>query len=185
MHQRQRYMIFKGLTDKFKQKSGAKYLRQQLQKPREGVGRASGIQAIGVIVDLDKFTNPEQFYELIDAFSLRPNAVKIIGYKRFYDKNSPYATPVFSDKDLGWNGAIENSYALEFLTREYDLLINYFTEDSLVMQLMSIKARARMRVGFSGVDPVYNDLILGADPADFRLFKKEMKKYLTVLNQCA
>lgn len=178
-------MILKGLTDKFKHKSGVKYLRQQLQKPREAVGRASGIQAIGVIVDLDKFTNPEQFYELIEAFSLRPNAVKIIGYKRFYDKNSPYATPVFSDKDLGWNGAIENSYALEFLTREYDLLINYFTEDNLVMQLMSIKARARMRVGFSGVDPVYNDLILGADPEDFRLFKKEMKKYLAVLNQCA
>lgn len=178
-------MILKGLTEKFKHKSGVKHLRQQLQKPRETVDRSSGIQAIGVIVDLDKFTNPEQFYELIDAFSLRPNAVKIIGYKRFYDKNSPYATPVFSDKDLGWNGAIENSYALEFLNREYDLLINYFTEDNLVMQLMSIKTRARIRVGFSGVDPAYNDLILGVDPADFGLFKKELKKYLAVLNEWA
>lgn len=178
-------MILKGLTEKFKQKSGVKYLRQELQKPRETVDRSAGIQAIGVIVDLDRFTNPESFYELIDAFSLRPNAIKIIGYKRFYDKNSPYATPVFSDKDLGWHGAIENSYALEFLSREYDLLINYFTEDNLVMQLMSIKARARMRVGFSGVDPVYNDLILAVDPTDFGLFKAEMKKYLTVLNEWA
>lgn len=178
-------MILKGLTDKFKYKSGVKHLKQQLQQPRETVDRPSGIQAIGVIVDLDKFANPELFYELIDAFSLRPNAVKIIGYKRFYDKNSPYSTPVFSDKDLGWNGTIENSYALEFLSREYDLLINYYNEDNLVMQLMSVKSRARMRVGFSGVDPVYNDLILGCDPADFRLFKTEMKKYLALFKELA
>jgi hypothetical protein len=178
-------MILKGLTEKFKFKSGQKYLRQELQKPREAVDRSTGIQAVGVIVDLDQFTDPELFYELIDTFSLRPNAVKIIGYKRFYDKNSPYSTPVFSDKDLGWNGAIENSYALEFLSREYDLLINYFTEDNLVMQLMSIKARARMRIGFSGVDPAYNDLILGVDPGDFALFRAEMKKYLAVLKEWA
>lgn len=178
-------MILSRLTGKFKRRSGVNYLRHQLEKPREAAERPSGIQAIGVIVDMDKFTNPELFYELIYAFSLRPNAVKIIGYKRFYDKNSPYSTPVFSDKDLGWKGAIENSYALEFLNREYDLLINYFTEENLMMQLMSIKTRSRMRVGFSGVDPEYNDLIFGADAADFGLFMKEMKKYLTVLIEWA
>ncbi len=178
-------MILKGLTEKFKQKSGAKYLRQQLQQPRESVGRSQGIQAVGVIVDLDRFDNPDRFYELIDAFSLRPNAVKIIGYKRSYDKNSPYATPVFSDKDLGWHGQIENSYVLEFLSREYDLLINYFAEENLMMQLMSIHVKAQMRVGFAGIDPAYNDLILGGEPADFSLFKSEMKKYLVVLKQWA
>lgn len=178
-------MILKGLTEKFKQKSGARYLRQQLQKPRESGERSQGIQVVGVLVDLERFDNPERFYELIESFSLRPNAVKIIGYKRSYDKNSPYATPVFSDKDLGWHGQIENSYALEFLSREYDLLINYFADENLMMQLMSIKVKAQMRVGFAGVDPVYNDLILGCDPADFGLFKSELKKYLTVLKQWA
>ncbi len=178
-------MILKGLTEKFKQKSGAKYLRQQLQQPRAGLERSQGIQVVGVLVDLDRFDDPERFYELIEAFSLRPNAVKIIGYKRFYDKNSPYATPVFSDKDLGWHGQIENSYVLEFLSRDYDLLINYFAEENLMMQLMSVKVKAQMRIGFAGIDPAYNDLILGGDPADFGLFKSEMKKYLAVLKQWA
>ena len=176
-------MILKGLTEKFKRKSGAKYLRQQLQLPREGLERSKGIQVVGVLVDLDRFDNPERFYELIKAFSLRPNAVKIIGYKRSYDKNSPYATPVFSDKDLGWHGQIENSYVLEFLSRSYDLLINYFAEENLMMQLLSVKVKARLRIGFTGIDPAYNDLILGGDPADFGLFKSEMKKYLVVLKQ--
>ena len=134
---------------------------------------------------MDSFTNPEVFYELIDAFGLRPNAVKIIGYKGFYDKNSPYATPVFSDKDLGWNGEIENSYALEFLSREYDLLINYYVQDSLMMKLMSVRAKARMRVGFAELDPAFNDLILGCPMDDFKIFKTEMQKYLAVLKEIA
>ncbi|HZJ21565.1 MAG TPA: hypothetical protein VFD35_14605, partial [Pricia sp.] len=84
---------------------------------------------------------------------------------------------------LGWNGNIENSYALEFLSREYDLLVNYYTAENLLIQLMSIKTRARFRVGFKGVDRVYNDLIMDAPLKDFTTFRKELKKYLGVLNE--
>lgn len=178
-------MFFKGLKDKFKHKSGLKYLKRELEHPRNTPARQSGIRSVGVILDLDVYSNAEAFFELIETYGLRPNAVKVIGYKRFYDKNSPYATPVFSDKDLGWNGDIENSYALEFLGREYDLLINYFNENNLLMQLMSIKTMARMRVGFAEVDPAFNDLILGCDIQDFKVFMKELQKYLMVLKELA
>ena len=178
-------MFLKGLKDKFKYKSGLKYLKRELDHPRAIPERQIGIRSVGVILDLDVFTTPEVFYDLIDTYGLRPNAVKIIGYKRFYDKNSPYATPVFSDKDLGWNGDIENSYALEFLGREYDLLINYFNQNNLLMQLMSIKSKARMRVGFAEVDSEFNDLILGCDIQDFKVFMKELQKYLVVLKELA
>lgn len=178
-------MFLKGLKDKFKYKSGLKYLKRELAHPRTVPDRKMGIRSVGVILDLDVFNTPEVFYDLIDTYGLRPNAIKIIGYKRFYDKNSPYATPVFSDKDLGWNGDIENSYALEFLGREYDLLINYFNQNNLLMQLMSIKSSARMRVGFAEVDSEYNDLILGCDIQDFQVFMKELQKYLLVLKELA
>ena len=132
-------MFLKGLKDKFKYKSGLKYLKEELNSPPEILERPKGITSIGIIVDLDSFDQAEKFFDFIDDFKLRPNAVKVIGYKSYYDKNSPYATPVFSDKDLGWNGNIENSYALEFLSREYDLLVNYYTVDNLMMQLMKKK----------------------------------------------
>ncbi len=176
-------MFLKGLTDKFKFKSGQKYLRQELKNSVPNVLRSQGIRSIAVIVDMDKFNKTELFYEFIDEFKLRPNAVKIIGYKSYYDKNSPYATPVFSDKDLGWNGTIENSYALEFLSREYDLLVNYYTQENLLLQLMTVRTKARINVGFSEVDKKYNDLIMNASIQDFKIFKLELKKYLRVLNE--
>ncbi|MEM6864295.1 MAG: hypothetical protein AAF575_03900 [Bacteroidota bacterium] len=176
-------MFFKGLQDKFKVKSGIKYLEEELEKPPVPVKREKGITSVACIVDLNHFANAEQFYELIDEFSLRPNAIKIIGYKRDFDNTSPYAIQVFTDKDLGWKGDIENGYVLEFLGREYDLLINYYDQDNLMMKLLSIRTPARLKVGFGALDPKFNDLILNVPLGDFKLFKRELKKYLTVLNE--
>ncbi len=176
-------MFLKGIKDKFKHKSGKKFLKEELAKTPPQVGRANGITSIGCIIDLDIFEKPELFFEFVDDYNLRPNAVKLIGYKKYYDKNSPYSTPVFSDKDLGWKGEIANSYALEFLGREYDLLINYYDTDNLLLQLMTVKSNARIKVGFKEVDQQLNDLILGLPLKDFKTFKLELKKYLRVLNE--
>lgn len=175
--------MFKGIKDKFKYKSGVKFLKEEISKPFATVKRKKGITSVGCLVDLDSFENPNHFYEFVDDYGLRPNAIKVIGYKSYYDKNSPYSTPVFSDKDLGWNGNIENSYVLEFLSREYDMLVNYYNQENLLLQIMSIKTKARVRVGFKEIDSKYNDLILGTQIDDFKTFKQELKKYLKVLNE--
>lgn len=176
-------MFLRGIQDKFKVKSGLKHLREEMQKPPKCVAREKGITSVGCIVDVDHFEKADSFYELIDEFSLRPNAIKIIGYKREYDKNSPYAIQIFSDKDLGWKGQIENGYVLEFLGREYDMLINYYEEDNLMMKLLSVKTQARLKVGLGSQDTKVNDLILNTPLKDFKLFKSELKKYLKVLNE--
>lgn len=176
-------MFLKGLKDRFKHKSALKFMREELENPYSPSRRKQGIQMLGVIVDLDKFPRTELFEEFVEVFGLHPNAVKVIGYKSYYDINSPYATPVFSDKDLGWNGDIENSYAQEFLSREYDVLINYYSEKNLMMQLMTVKTRARIKVGFAAVDKTFNDLIMDCSIKDFDLFKKEIRKYLSVLKE--
>nr|WP_313777736.1 MULTISPECIES: hypothetical protein [Allomuricauda] len=154
-----------------------------MEKTSVSVPKKKGISRIGCIVDVDNFHNAEAFYDLIEEYSLRPNAIKIIGYKREYDKNSPYAIQIYSDKDLGWKGEIENGYVLEFLGREYDMLISYYEEDNLMMKLLSVKTKARIKVGLGTLDPKINDLILNTPLKDFQLFKSELKKYLKVLNE--
>ena len=176
-------MFIRGLQDKFKVKSGLKFLKEEMEKPPKSIAREKGITSVGCIVDVDNFEKAESFYELIDEYALRPNAIKIIGYKREYDKNSPYAIQIFSDKDLGWKGQIENGYVLEFLGREYDMLINYYEEDNLMMKLLSVKTQARLKVGLGTQDAKVYDLILNTPLKDFKLFKSELKKYLKVLNE--
>jgi hypothetical protein len=176
-------MSLKGLKSKFKHKSAEKYLRQELKGFPPPVQREAPIGSVAIIVDLERFGQEERFHSLVEVLGLRPNAIRIIGYRAQYDKNSPYATPVFSDKDLGWKGAIENSYVLEFLSREYDLLINYFDEPRLLLQLLSLKVRAGMRIGFPGVNPAFNDLILECPLTEFEVVREEILKYLKLLNK--
>jgi len=153
-------MIFKAIQGKFKVKSGVKYLEDELNRPKPLSNRKQEVTTVGCIIDLDKFTKPEVFNELIKDFSLPPNGVHIIGYKKDEGTHSPFGIQYCTDKDLGWNGTIENGYVSEFTGREYDVLINYYTIDKLVLKLLTARTNARIKVGFPDVDSKLNDIIL-------------------------
>lgn len=176
-------MIFKAIQRKFKIKSGLKYLEDEFSKPKPVSNRKRNVSSIGCIVDIDKFPDPSSFDKLIKDFNLQPNGVKIIGYQKDEAVHSPFGVQFFTDKDLGWNGTIENGFVSEFVDKEYDVLINYYTEDKLVLKLLSARTRARIKVGFPSVDAKLNDLILQTSIKDFDVFKAELKKYLKVLNE--
>ena len=103
-------MIFKAIQEKFKVKSGLKYLEDELGKSKPISSRETGVSSIGCIVDMDKYPDADEFNKLINDFSLKPNGVKIIGYKKEEEVNSPFAIQFCTDKDLGWNGTIENGF---------------------------------------------------------------------------
>lgn len=176
-------MIFRAIQDKFKVKSGLKYLEDELPKRIVPENRQKGIRSIACIVDMDHFPNAEKFNALKKEFGLPPNAIQIIGYRRGQDKNTPFSIQFYTDRDLGWNGSIENSHVAEFTSRDYDLLINYYTEDLLMLKLLTVKVNARLRVGFSGVANNINDLMFKTDLNDFTTFTSELKKYLRIFKE--
>ena len=45
------------------------------------------------------------------------------------------------------------------------------------------RTKAKMSVGFVGVDSRINDIIFDFDPKDKHTFKKELLKYMTILNK--
>ena len=176
-------MIFKSIQTKFKIKSGKKFLEEELSKPKALSDRQHGVLSIGCIVDLDKFNNAEIFNKLIKEFNLQPNGVHIIGYKKDSGTHSPFGIQICEENDLGWNGNIENSYVSEFFGREYDVLINYYTDNKLVLKLLTARTNARIKVGFPSVDTKLNDLIIQTSINKFDIFKTELKKYLKILNE--
>ena len=61
--------------------------------------------------------------------------------------------------------------------------ISSLDNEKLLLQLMTLKTKARLKVGFGNVDKKLNDLILNTPIEDFQTFKKELGKYLRVLNE--
>ncbi len=171
------------LKDKLKVISGRKYLRQKWGKMNTPEESRSEIRHIGCIVDMDAFDNPETFFSLRKDFDLSPNGVQIIGYKRVFDRVAPFGVQYFTDKDLSWNGRIENGHVKEFLMYDYDILINYYERDALLLKLLTVSTRARFRVGLGEADARLNDLILEAHLEDIDQFKIELGKYLKLLGE--
>jgi len=70
--------------------------------------------------------------------------------------------------------------SLEFISYDYDLLINFFKSNN-VLTLLSSKVNAKFRVGFSSVDSRLNDLIFSEKIKKFKEFDSELIKYLRII----
>ena len=90
---------------------------------------------------------------------------------------------LFSSKDFGWYGKINNDILKNILTKKYDLLINYSKIDNLYNNVLLLHIKAAFKVGFASLDNRFYDLLIDCKSSDIELFNKELKKYLEILNK--
>ena len=81
---------------------------------------------------------------------------------------------------ISFYGNLNGNDSLEFISYEYDLLVNFFNSND-ILTLLSSKANAKFRIGFDSVDPRLNDLIFSNKIKKFKEFEKEFVKYLNLI----
>ncbi|NAS30898.1 hypothetical protein GTQ40_07945 [Flavobacteriaceae bacterium R38] len=173
-------MLLKKLKEISAQKALKKALNQENSYSKTGNEK---IKSFACILNVDEFNHMEVFEELAKEIGLRQDQFKIVGFSALNTDMSNYSIPVFSAKDIGWNGTIENGDINEFLSKEYDLLLNYYETPSLALSLVSISTKAKLRVGIHQNNEIYNDIILKVKASEYLKFKPELIKYLSILNR--
>ncbi|XLS30896.1 DUF6913 domain-containing protein [Flavobacteriaceae bacterium M23B6Z8] len=171
--------------DKLKQKAAVKILKKAL-KAAENDRQQKGfdkIKSVGFIVNFDEFNHTEVFQELAKEIGLKENEYKIIGFSERGLTGTGFNIPVFSDKDLGWNGQIKNPDIEEFLSRDYDMLINYYKYAPIILKLVSAKTKSVMKIGLLDENQELNHITFGVSPDSFSKFKEELIKYLRILKR--
>ena len=171
-------MFLKG----FKEKSNKKYLNSIL-KSRSIAANEGKIKSLGVIFCIDEMDDFEVFRELATAIHVRPNKLKIIAYTENIKEAPNYWDTYFHAKDFGWNGKIKNIELQSFLDAKFDALISYYTKDILELKLLTASSKAKFKVGIFQTDERLNDFIIKTPLKAFKTFKKELIKYLTILNK--
>ena len=81
---------------------------------------------------------------------------------------------------ISFTGEIKGNDSLEFISYDFDLLINFFNDNN-VLTLLSSKVNAKFRVGFDSVDSKLNDLIFSKKIKKFKDFELEFVKYLKLI----
>jgi hypothetical protein len=171
-------MILKG----FKEKSNKKYLNKVLAQRKINVD-ANKINSLGVVLNVDEFNDYDTFRELAEYLKIRPNKLKIIAFSS--EKKEVLLTwdNCFNPKDFGWGGSIKNIELKSFIDTKFDVLISYYEKDILELKMITAESQAKFKIGILQSDERLNDLIIKTSFKDFKLFKNEVFKYLTILNK--
>ena len=82
-----------------------------------------------------------------------------------------------SNESINFYGNIVSNDANEFISYDYDLLINYFG-DNKILTLISSKVNSKFRVGFDNTNKDINDIIFSNIFNNFAKFSSELIKYL-------
>ncbi|EGV42397.1 hypothetical protein BZARG_2300 [Bizionia argentinensis JUB59] len=168
-------MILKG----FKEKSIKKHLRSLLNKS-ERASKTQVVDSVGVIVNADEVSDLEMFNTLVSKLNITPNKFKVIAFTETENLELVSWHTCFNPEDIGWRGAIRNSELETFLQTNFDLLISFYTTDTLRLKILTAKSEARFKASIFQGDPRLNDLIIHTPLNDFNAFETELLKYLQV-----
>lgn len=171
-------MILKG----FKQKSNKKHLNRLLSEREINIAD-SKVESLGVILNIDEIDDFELFRTLADYINVRPNKLKIIAFSANKKENLSSWDECYNPKDFGWNGTIKNIELQSFLNTKFDALISYYANDDLELKLLTVKSKAKFKIGILQTDARLNDLIIKTNLKEFDVFKAEVHKYLNILKK--
>ena len=141
------------------------------------------IKTVGLLVDESYFLATKAVVASLVAQGIAERNIEILIYKEKVKKNRECSYPSFSAKDLNWDGSIQSQAANEFISKQFDLLINYYELDKAALLVVSHQSKAKFTVGFSTIDKQLNDLVIKATADDHVVFTNELFKYLKILNK--
>ena len=171
-------MILKNL----KEKSNQKFINKLIDS-RRLYPSSKKIESVGIVLNLSEFDDFESFRVFFDELKLNPNKIKLAGFTEDYKLVGVSKKLLFSKKQIGWKGKIKSNELETFINTNFDALISYYKQDNLELNLVTARSKANFKIGISHNDERLSDLILDVKPKDFDIFKKELVKYLTILNK--
>lgn len=171
-------MIFRA----FKEKSNQKHINKLLNSRKVAIHQKK-MESVGVILNLNEFGDLEAFRNFFKELDVLPPKTKIITFVEDNKITEKLWDTYFSPKDFGWNGTIKNIELQSFIDTEFDALICFYKQNVLELNLTTALSKSNFKIGISNADPRLYDLIMEVQPSEFKIFKTELKKYLTVLNK--
>ena len=141
------------------------------------------LHSIGFLVDEEINIAFESFYEISKELGLPEKDVKIFFFSEVKTKTPTLHQNKINNKHFSWKGEIHNKNANEFLETPFDVLVGYYRTKNNYLDLMISKSNAKFKVGFKEIDNRLFDLLIDVDPLNISGIKKELLKYLRILNK--
>ena len=170
-------MIFKSLHESLVKKKINKSLELLNEQIRI---KPNPVKTIGCIIDPLFPVEVNNFIKLVNKIGLKEKDLKLITFQENENGFNIFSNMNVTPKSISFTGNLTGKDSLEFISYDYDLLINFFKSNN-VLTLLSSKVNAKFRVGFSSVDTRLNDLMFSDKINKFKEFDSELIKYLRII----
>lgn len=147
------------------------------------VSSNNSIKTVGIVFDESYFYEREALVQELIQKGIQEKDIKVLVFKDKIKKNEIFDYPVFSPKDLSWTATFDKPEVIDFITQEFDLLINYYDLEKVPLLLVSHQSKADFKVGFSSIDKRLNHFMIKTNAENYRVFIDELFKYLRILNK--
>ena len=136
-----------------------------------------------MLINRDEEVDAKWFDVLVEGLKIRPNDFQLISFTKEKRSENASFNNTYNEKNIGWHGIIKHPDLKRFLKTDFDVLISYYTEELTALKLLTTASDSKFKVGILQGDERLNDLIIKTKLKDFDTFKKELIKYLTILNK--
>jgi hypothetical protein len=172
-------MIFTGI----KRKSNQLFFNRKVKELTVDSAESTSKKIKNILIVLDTISlKDEVLANLKNNLGIQERNIEILIFQKKISKENE-DKHLFSIKDFGWYGKINNDKLKNILTKKYDLLINYSKVDTLYNNILLLHSKAAFKVGFASLDNRFYDLLISCKSSEIALFNKELKKYLEILNK--
>jgi len=159
-----------------------KNLKKQLRNVKEESLKRP-VARVGLVVDESSFVETKALKQEIISNGIAEDNIKIIAYRDVLRDKETYLAPTFGLKDLNIKNEFLSQEINDFISEDFDLLINYYDEEKPFLLLLTNNSRAKFKVGFSTVDKRLNHLLINIVSEDYKGFIHELFRYLKILNK--
>ena len=170
------------LLEKFKKRILSKDFQKKLRElPHTRVASSNKIQSIGVLT-IDALSSE---LSIEAAIRHRFNAVTEIQMYSFkkYTKKASTDDSFFTQQYFNWRGGINDARFERFLETPFDLLIGYFDEQHLFLELAVCTSSATFKIGFPHSNDMLYDMIVHERIKNIAGVTSLIEKYLKILKK--
>ncbi len=147
------------LLEKFKKRILSKDFQKKLRElPHTRVASSNKIQTIGILTT-DTLSSELSIEAAIKHHFNTVTEIQMYSFKKSTKKVSTDDS-CFTEQDFNWRGGINDARFERFLETPFDLLIGYFDEQHLFLELALFTSSATFKIGFSQSNDLLYDMIV-------------------------
>ena len=144
--------------------------------------KPESVRSVACLIDLNILVGMDLDLYINELFHIQKDRITTIYYAPKSSKDLSLYHPQFNNRHLHWDGTLLHPMKKKVLSKQYDLLFNFFLKDNLVLQSISTQIKAGFRVGYVTADHRLNDLMLGKENKTAEQFFNTFNTFFSKIN---